>query len=96
MVTELPGAPPRSVTLSTASAIVCTPNPRRRKVVLSNDDATIVIYVCRGATAIVNAGIPIPPRASLVDEPDVLGRMYYGPWSAVATSGTPVLAISEE
>jgi len=96
MSRELPGAPARGETLSTTSEVVCPPNIRRRLLVLTNDDTGIVIYLARSQSAAANAGIPLQPGASLIDKPDVFGRMYYGPWSAVAASGTPVLAISEE
>lgn len=95
-IRELPGSVPRNNALSTTSAAILTANPRRRLVVISNDDTAIVCYLARGQTAIVNAGIRLGPGETLIDQPDIFGRMYYGVWSAVAASGTPELTVSEE
>lgn len=93
---SLPGAPPRAMALSTSSAIISSPNWRRRKIIITNDSAEI-IYLARGESASANAGIRLNANGgTLIDAPDVYGRMYYGPWAAVAASGSPALLISEE
>ena len=95
MAIELPGSSPRAASVTTASSIVVRENQGRKKLVLCNDGAD-VIYVVRGQSAVINSGIRLPTGAVLVDEPDTLGRMYLGPWSAIVTTTTSVLTISED
>ncbi len=94
---ELPGGPPRSASVTTASSIIVAPLSReRRKLIIVNNGAK-ACFLCRGQTAVANAGIRLNPTgSSLVDEPDNLGRMYRGSWSAITASDTTTLTISEE
>ena len=93
---ELPGSSPRAVSVTTTSAIVVRENRGRKKLVLCNDGSDI-IYLVRGQTAVINTGIRLNANGgSIVDEPDILGRMYLGPWSAIVATTTSVLTIAED
>lgn len=93
---DLVGCVPQVVTLSTASQIILRDYPQRRKVVISNASG-IGVWLARSQTAIVGSGIYLAPNGTvLVDEPDVYGSIYRGPWSAIAVSGSPTIGISED
>lgn len=96
MYPELGGGPPTQLALSTTSAIAVRACYTRKKLVLCNN-TLIDIWLSRSDSAVVNAGILLQASGgSLVDEPDTWGRIYMGPWSAIAASGTPILSISED
>jgi len=93
---ELPGGSPRAASVTTTSTIVVRENQGRKKLTLVNDGADI-IYLCRGERAAINTGIRLNANGgSLCDEPDVYGRLYLGPWSAIVITTTSVLTIAED
>lgn len=90
------GSPPVSVTAGTASVLLTRANQARMKITIINDSDTIV-YVARGDFARLNAGIRLNPNGgSLIDEPDTLGRIYTGPWSAITSAAGKIICVSEE
>lgn len=90
------GAPPVSVATGTTSILVARANQARMKMILINDSDT-TIYITRGDFARLNAGIRLNANGgSLVDEPDSLGRIYTGPWSAISSAASKNLCVSEE
>lgn len=95
MLAELPGSSPRAASVTTTSSIVVRENVNRKKLVLCNDGSD-VIYLCRGQSVAVNTGIRLPSGAVLVDEPDVFGKMYLGPWAGIVGTTTSILTISED
>lgn len=95
-VIPLGGGPPFSVALSTTSAVVVRACWTRKLIVFSNA-STIGMWLARADNATANAGIYLAPNGgSLVDQPDMFGRIYSGPWAALSASGTPTLSISED
>lgn len=87
------------IALSTTSIVaipaVTFPNIRKR-LTLSNADTSILISLEKGRPAVSGEGILLWPRTHATDEPDPRGYMYQGSYSAIAASGTPDLAYTEE
>jgi len=83
-----------TVTVTTASAEVLPPNPRRLSALLINDDAANVIYLSKLAPAVANQGIRINSVGGSYEITAVnhyTGRLY-----AICSAGTPKLLISED
>ena len=67
-----------------------------RKLVVLANDSDENIYVCPGAVAQMNEGIPLlTPGGSWTDTRDPHGWMYQGPYHAICTSGGKVLCVTE-
>ena len=93
---DIGGASPSFATVGVASAVAVPQNPRRKKVVLTNDSVNI-IYLARGETAYLNRGPRLNANGgALTDEPDIYGRIYTGPWAAIATGAGSNLTFSED
>lgn len=90
------GGVPRSVSVGTSSVVISPPNRRRRRIVIVNDSDT-TIYVAKGSTAALNAGIRLSANGgSLTDESDMFGYIYSGPWSAISSAASKNLCVNEE
>jgi len=90
------GGPPRSFAVGVASLICLRDNPNRRKVTIINDSDTTV-YLSKFQEAVVNAGIRINAAGGvMIDEPDNLGYIYTGPWSAISGGAAKNITIIEE
>ena len=92
---DIGGGTPGFATVGVVSAIALSQNPRRKKVVFCNDSVN-VIYLARSGTAYLNRGPRLAPGGSVVDEPDIYGRIYTGPWAAIAAGAGSNLTISED
>jgi len=87
---------PSGVTVGTASVSVVKANETRRRIVITNISDTRIDLV-KGEVAILNQGIALNANGGvLVDEPDTDGFMYVGPWSAISSAATKLLAVHEE
>lgn len=85
-------------TCGTAALQVLAANSRRKKAVFVNDSDT-VIYLFKGGPEVcaLNAGIRLNASGGAWEEtPDTLGYFYRGPFSAITSIATKVLAITEE
>jgi len=92
----LGGGPPLNVAVGVASAPVLGFTWARKKVVFVNDSVNI-IYLARADIARINAGIRLNANGgAFIDEPDNFGRVYAGPWAAIATGAASNLCISED
>lgn len=90
------GAKSTSATIAATSTLAIDENKRRRKIIFVNDSANI-IYLSKGAIAIVNTGIRLNANGgSYEDMPDTFGRIYKGAYNAIATGAGSVLNITEE
>lgn len=92
----LGGGPSRAFIVGTASAIGIREVYRRKKLYIVNDSDS-VIYANRGDRAVLNAGIRLNANGgSILDEPDIHGRMYDGPWAFISTGANKNLCYSED
>lgn len=79
--------------LSTTSEVVFAASTTRRKMCISNNDASIAIHVRFGATA-TTASTRVPAGATICEEP-ANGYIYQGTIDAIAASGTPAISGEE-
>lgn len=87
-----------AVTCGTAALLVLDSNPRRKRALFINDSDT-AIYLFKGPPvgAAINAGIRLNASGGSWEEtPDTLGYLWRGPFSAITSAATKVLAITEE
>lgn len=92
----LNGGPARVALVDVVSAIIIVEAFYRKKLVICNISDTD-IYLARSENAALNAGILLPANGGiLIDEPDALGRIYTGPWSAIASAGPKIVTYSED
>lgn len=87
------------LTLSTSGALVAPQNKYRKSIVFTNVDTAIVVWIDNmqpGDITTSNAGVRLPPGASAAFNSFLDGsRQIQDRWSAIAESGTPVLAWKE-
>ena len=85
-------------TIGAASSLALAavkPGSRRLRVVLCNNSDEDM-YVCPGDTAIATAGIPLKAAGgSWSDQPDSIGYIYQGIYTAICASGGKVLSVTE-
>lgn len=79
-----------NVALSTASETVFAADPGRKEACITNNDASIAIYVARHATA-TSADPRVPPGGSWCIGVNG-GYAYEGVVDALAASGTPAIS----
>jgi hypothetical protein len=90
------GGPPLNVTVGVVSVQAIRENPRRRRLIFTNDSDT-VIYLARYQRAVLNAGIRLNANGGgFVDEPDNTGYMYTGPWHTISSAANKNLCVSED
>lgn len=83
-----------NLALSTTSETVFSANTSRKSVIITNNDTSIAIKVCRKTEA-STAGCPrVPAGQSWVDEPRD-GYLYLGAITAYSESGTPAISTEE-
>lgn len=85
--------PITNVALSTSSEEVFAATADRKSAIITNNDASISIYVASAATA-TSAWERVPPGGSWSIEPKD-GRLYLGAITAIAASGTPAIGGSQ-
>jgi len=92
----LGGGPPLNIAVGVASTPILGFTWGRKKLILVNDSVNI-IYLARADIARLNAGIRLNANGgSWTEESDIFGRIYAGPWSAIATGAASNLCISED
>lgn len=79
-----------NVALSTTSETVFAADPGRKEACITNNDASIAIYVARHATA-TSADPRVPPGGSWCIDTNG-GYAYEGVIDAIAASGTPAIS----
>ncbi len=79
--------------LSSSSEVVFAANDARKEVTITNNDASISIYVKKGATATAD-NIRVPPGGTYSMTPSD-GRIWTGTIDAIAASGTPDISSEE-
>lgn len=62
--------------------------------IIGNDSDTKA-YLSMSELARLNAGIPLAAGQVLIDEPDVFGRIYQGPWSVITTAANKNICFIE-
>lgn len=77
------------VATSTTTSVAIAAKAYRRPVTIKNIDATIVVYVECASTTATDSGIPLAAGESIRFHTDKA-------ISAIAASGTPTLAYTEE
>ena len=83
-------------TVGTGSSVVLRANPYRKEATFSNDSAN-VIYLAKGESATLNAGIRLNASGGFaIIEPDSTGRIYTGPVSAISSVATQNLCWTED
>ena len=93
---ELPGATAKTQAVGVASVVIATENPRRAKLIICNA-GVVDCYLARINGATLNSGILLLANGgTIIDEPDTLGRIYTGVWSAISSGAGTTLSISEE
>ena len=79
-----------------ASVIVLPANRFRKQAVFVNNSDT-VIYLAKGTTAILNAGIRLNAAGgTYIEESDALGYLWVGQFAAISSAATKNLSISED
>lgn len=79
--------------LSAASEVVFAANASRKSVTITNNDASIAIFVKLGATATAD-NLRVPAGSTYTLEP-VGGYIWTGTIDAIAASGTPDISSEE-
>lgn len=83
-------------TIGTASVVILSPNPWRKKVTLVNDSDTI-IFITKGDIAILNTGARLNAAGgSMTIEPDTAGYIWKGAISGISSAATKNLCVTEE
>lgn len=80
-----------NVALSTSSETVIASDADRKRFCITNNDASIAIYVAFHATA-TSADPRVPPGGSICEEVSYGGAVYTGVVDAIAASGTPAIS----
>lgn len=73
--------------VANTSILVIDQHDDRINVTMTNDSVN-TIYISK-TPAIANEGIPIYSHGSFIDERDLLGYIYKGPWYAIADVAGP-------
>lgn len=85
-----------SVNVGVASVVVLRVNSRRKQVIFVNDSDT-AIYLAKGDTARLNAGIRLNANGgSYIETPDTLGYLWRGAFSAISSAALKVLCVTED
>lgn len=79
-----------SAATSTTSSTVVASNPQRVEVTICNDDATNIVYLGLGTTAIASKGVRLNAAGG-----SYTTQAFTGAINAVAAAGTPTLTIVE-
>ena len=94
---DFTGAVPLTGTIGAASAIIIPENFSRRGPVIITNLSAGQIYVARKDRAVLLSGIALVAYGStMVDQPDTLGRIYKGPYSAIGSGAGLIFSFSEE
>lgn len=83
------------VAVGATTGVIREMNVNRRKLTLVNQSANDV-WFAKGPVCTINEGIYRAPYSSLVDEPDTLGYIYRGQWSAISDGAGRLVTICEE
>lgn len=89
-----------AVTVTTTASVICTNNPLRRFVLITNNDGATTVYVAFGTSAATTGMIPIPPAGNLILGPKPIvtsqqNDLPTGVISAIAASGSVQASITE-
>jgi len=94
MSEDIGGENPRFAAVAAVSALILDANPSRKRLVLVQTTGNVVSLAKRDP-AVLNSGITLTAAGSTYIEPDSVGRIWKGPWYAIASAASN-LAISED
>jgi len=81
--------PGTSATVGTVSSVIISVNQSRYQVWICNTDASAIVYLSLGGTAVVNKGIVIYPKTTFQVQ------NYAGAISAISSAANTNVAIAE-